>query len=149
MFVSEASRKSSPKVLYGILARSALDQLNKLDAAHLDGSVDETAYFQNLVRLLDLYRTDALHRPMPKAVLDRRPVDLRSLKQEKAEATAVEQALSRARASAFPNVQKDVVIERLRTIFVQICTEDAEQLSEAEIQSVKKFLKALVSELKQ
>jgi hypothetical protein len=144
MFVSENSRKSRPKVLYGILAKSALAQLDQ----HND-DVDEAAYFQNLVRLLDLYGSNSLHRPTPKAVLDRRPIDVRSIQRNKADADAVENALSRAHTQVLPKLDKDEVVGRLRNIFLRICTQDSGRISAADLNLAKKFLKALVSELKQ
>jgi hypothetical protein len=143
MLVSEDSRRSRPLVLYGILAKSALSQLN--DSRK---ETDRSAYFQNLIRLIDLYRSDVLNRPAPKAVLDRRPSDPRSVLRERNDAEAVRTALIRAHKIVYPSMTKDEVVEHLKAAFLKISQQRIDELPVIEVMQLKKFLEELTTALK-
>jgi hypothetical protein len=143
MLVSEDSRRSRPIVLYGILAKSALNQLERPNV-----DLDQSAYFQNLVRLLDMYRNNALHKPAPKAILDRRPADPRRIRRGKAEADAVQAALATAHEAVYPGMRKEEVVTHLRAIFSKIAQREISQLSVQDVQQAKTFLMELSKALK-
>jgi hypothetical protein len=143
MLVSEDNRRSRPIILYGILAKSALNQLE-----HPGEDFDQSAYFQNLVRLLDLYQSNALHKPAPKAILDRRPADLRGTRRGKAEAEAVQTALSSAHEAVYPGVAKENVVRHLRAIFLKIAQHQINEISPEDVRQAKSFLMELSKALK-
>jgi hypothetical protein len=143
MLVSEDSRRSRPIVLYGILAKSALNQLERPSR-----DSDQSAYFQNLVRLLDLYQNNALHKPAPKAILDRRPADPRGIRRGKAEADAVQAALAIAHEAVYPGVAKVDVVKRLRAIFAKIAQHEISEIPVEDVRQAKCFLMELSKALK-
>ena len=143
VLISEDSRRSRPIVLYGILAKSALKQLEDPS-----GGFDESAYFQNLIRLLDLYQNNALHKPAPRAILDRRPADPRGIRRGKAEADAVQTALAIAHEAVYPGVAKEDVIKHLRAIFAKIAQHQISQVPVEDIRQAKIFLMELSRALK-
>jgi hypothetical protein len=143
MLVSEDSRRSRPIVLYGILAKSALNQLE-----HPTGDLDQSAFFQNLIRLLDLYQNNALHKPAPKAILDLRPADPRGIRRGREEADAVQTALEIAHEAVYPGVPKEDVVKRLRAIFAKIAQQEISQVPIEDVQRAKSFLLELSKALK-
>jgi hypothetical protein len=143
MLVSEDSRRTRPIVLYGILAKSALNQLE-----HPTPELDQSAFFQNLVRLLDLYQNNALHKPAPRAILDRRPADSRGIRRGKEDAEAVQSALAIAHEAVYPGGAKDEVVKRLRTIFARIAQQEISQIPAEDVQHAKSFLMELSKALK-
>jgi hypothetical protein len=143
MLVSEDSRRSRPIVLYGILAKSALNQLE-----HPRHDLDQSAFFQNLVRLLDLYLNNALHKPVPKAVLDRRTADPRGIRRIKQEADAVQSAIAIAHEAVFPGMPKEEVVARLQAIFSRIAQREISQIPTDDVGQAKAFLIELSKALK-
>lgn len=135
MLVSENTRRSRPTVLYGILAKTALSQLDEAPEAK-----GRSAYFQNLVRLLDLYRLDALRRPTPKAVLDRRRTASNCIRREKVEADAVQSALARAHKAIFDQVEKEQVVDQLIMVFSKLAQGRDGEIAAADLQAAKRFL---------
>ena len=69
MLIAENTRRSRLPVLYGILAKSALSQFDTQPP-----NVRRSAYFQNLITLLEMYRYGTLRQPSHRAVLDRREI---------------------------------------------------------------------------
>jgi hypothetical protein len=143
MLVSEDSRRSRPIVLYGILAKSALNQLE-----HPSRDLDQSAFFQNLVRLLDLYQNNALHKPAPKAILDRRVADPRGMRRVKEEADAVQSAIAIAHEAAYPGVPKEQVVKRLQAIFAKIAEREINEIPVDDVRQAKDFLIELSKALK-
>lgn len=143
MLVAEQSRRSRPTVLYGILAQSALSQL-----ANTSDAKSRFAYFQNLIRLLDLYRLNTLHRPAPKAVLDRRRTASNSIRREKTEADQVQSALSRAHNVAYHQLEKEELVDYLKVVFLKLSQGREAELAHEDLDSVKRFLSELARALK-
>lgn len=143
MLVSEDSRRTRPIVLYGILAKSALNQLE-----HPTRELDQSAFFQNLVRLLDLYQNNTLQRPAPRAILDRRPADSREIRRGKEDAEAVQSAIAIAHEAVYPGVAKVEVVKRLRAIFAKIAQQEISQIPAEDVQHAKNFLMELSKALK-
>jgi hypothetical protein len=142
MLVTDHSRRSNPRVLYGMLAESALEQLN-VDSAE---TTERRAYFENLIRLLDMYRYDSLRRASHRAVLDRRKTDLKSLQREQSANVAVEKALDSAREAAFQGMDRAQVVDQLKAIFVGLMQDqpvDGDALTRA-----KTFLEVFAASLR-
>jgi len=143
MFIAEQSRRGRPTVLYGILAKTALSQLESSSEAK-----GRSAYFQNLIRLLDLYRLDALHRPTPKAVLDRRRTASNNIRRDKIEADAVQAALTHAHKAVFNDLGKEQVVECLTAVFSKLGRGRDAELASGDLQIAKRFLVELTQALK-
>ena len=144
MLIPEGNRRSNLRVLYGILAQSALQQID----AHEAHAERQAAYFQNLIRLLEMYRYGRLARPSPRAVLDRRQSDIRQLKRDRLDAEAVEAAIRTAHENAYPNVPKDEVVERLVTLFARLSRNELPGVPGDEINAAKRFLEELATALR-
>jgi hypothetical protein len=131
-------------VLYGILAESALEQINA--AAPEDSS--RRAYLQNLIRLLEMYRYNSLRRPSPRAVLDRRQTDLKSRERERLANEAVERALDAARTTIYDGFDKAQLAEHLKEIFVLMMRGEVAAIEQADLQRVKRFLETFGTALR-
>jgi hypothetical protein len=143
MLISEESRRSRPLILYGILAKSALSQLE-----HSRTEIDRSPYFDNLIRLLELYSNDVLNRHTPRAVLDRQPSDLGAIRRDKSEADAVRQALDRAHNIVYPEMTKDEVVQYLKAAFSKISNRKISEIPSFDVEKLKKFLAELTAALK-
>jgi hypothetical protein len=132
------------RVLYGILAQSALQRIDGQEAS----AERQAAYFQNLIRLLKMYRYGRLARPSPRAVLDRRQPDIRQLKRDRLDAEAVEVAIRTAHENAYPNVPKDQVVEKLVAVFEQLGKNQHAGIQTDEIDAAKRFLEELAAALR-
>jgi hypothetical protein len=130
------SRRSNLRVLYGILAKSALENFDATEQSN------RRIYFLNLIRLLEMYRFDSLKRTSPRAVLDRRQTDVRVLRQERSDTSAVERALHSAHLAVFPDLSKDAFVARLKGLFNRVVNSDS-ALSHAELRQAQRFLEEL------
>lgn len=142
MLIAESRRRSNPRVLYGILAESALEQFD-------DNSTDSEnrrAYFQNLIRLLEMYRYNTLRRTAPRAVLDRRQTDLKALKRDRADNESVEQALSSAHRTVYANLEKDELLQHFKDLFGRISRQAP--VSAEELAKARQFLEVLAQALR-
>jgi hypothetical protein len=144
MLVGEGSRRSNLRVLYGILAQSALKDFEseQPQAEH------RNAYLLNLIRLLEMYRYETLRQPSHRAVLDRRQSNRNEANREKLEAEAIEQALRTAHEAIYPNQSRAEVVERLKAIFYRVIRDQVGPESGEEIETAKRFLEALVAALR-
>lgn len=141
MLIAENTRRSSARVLYGILAQSALSQFDApQDALH------RNAYFQNLLTLLEMYQYGTLYRPSHRAVLDRREVTKEEFQMEKSEAEKVEAAIRAAHQAAFQNLSREELVQHLRSVFIRVS--EGQQITGEEIASAKNFLTVLRKSLR-
>ena len=146
MLVSENSRRSKVHVLYGILAKSALEQFDAEESA-LDP--ERSAYFQNLIRLLEMYRYESLQRPTPRAVLDRHQHQRLDSGRELQEATLVEAALKKAHTSVYPDYDKQELLEHLKGLFSRVLSRESNNApSILEVRQAKKFLREFAAGLR-
>lgn len=136
MLIAENTRRSSARVLYGILAQSALSQFDApQDALH------RNAYFQNLLTLLEMYQYGTLCRPSHRAVLDRREVTREEFQMEKSEAAKVEAAIQAAHQAAFQDLSREQLVQHLRSVFMRVS--EGQQVSPDEVAPAKMFLTVL------
>jgi hypothetical protein len=144
MLVSESKRRSNPRVLYGILARSALERIAD-NTAH---DKDAIAYFRNLARLLEMYRFNSLRRTAPRAVLERRKADVKSLLRDRAENEAVERALSIAHESVYAGVDREELVQHLKGLLDQVSINGVAQVSATDLEKMRHFLSQFATALK-
>lgn len=137
MLIAENTRRSSARVLYGILAQSALSQFD----ARQGEALHRSAYFQNLLTLLEMYQYSTLCRPSHRAVLDRREVTKEEFELEKSEAEKVEAAIQSAHQEVFQDLSREELVDRLRSVFSRVA--GGQQVSPEEVASAKSFLTVL------
>lgn len=142
MLVAESTRRSRLSVLYGILAQSALSQFDTNPP-----ETRRTAYFQNLIKLLEMYRYGTLRQPSHRAVLDRRETTKREFEQEKLEAEVVERALKAAHKVAYETMSKEQMVEHLKQLFLQI-TQEHFTFAASDIRQAKLFLETFAKALR-
>jgi hypothetical protein len=136
MLIAENTRRSSARVLYGILAQSALSQFDApLDTQH------RSAYFQNLLKLLEMYQYGTLCRPSHRAVLDRHEVTKEEFQMERSEAERVEAAIQAAHNATFQNLSREELVQRLRNIFIRVS--EGQPVAPEDVASAKNFLTIL------
>jgi hypothetical protein len=144
MLVADSRRRSDPRVLYGILAESALEQLQSKSPEE----TERRAYLQNLIRLLEMYQYNSLRRPAPRAVLDRRKADLKSRERELAANVEVEHALDAARQAVYEGFERAQMVEHLKFVFGRLMRNEAADIEQADLQRVKAFLEAFAESLR-
>lgn len=141
MFVAESSRRSNLRVLYGILAQSALEQFNaRTEETHRD------VYFQNFVRLLEMYRHKSLRRPSPRAVLDRRASSVQELRRKKKEADAIDDALEHARQTVYGELSREQLVDHLKTLFSDVMKD--RPVARGDVRLAKRFLEVFAESLR-
>jgi hypothetical protein len=144
MLVTESRRRSNPRVLYGILAQSALEQLGERPAAE----DIRRAYLQNVVRLLEMYRFETLRRTTPRAVLDRSQVSSNSLRREREENELVANALESAHQRVYPDLTRDELVLHLKGLFSQLYREELHNLTREEMRKARSFLESFAAALR-
>lgn len=142
MLVGESSRRSSLRVLYGILAQSALQQF---DAPEQEER--RVAYFHNLITLLEMYRYETLRQPSHRAVFDRRETPRSESKLEKLEADTVERALKTAHDAVYNGQTKEEMVEHLKLLFARVIRKDFD-IDPEQIQRAKRFLETFAKALR-
>jgi len=145
VLVAESSRRSNLRVLYGILAQSALEQFVE-PRTH---DVERTASFLNLIRLLDMYQYGSFQRTSPRAVLDRRQIDLKELKHTHTESLAIEAAMQAAHDAVYPTLSRAQLVESLKLLFSRVSKNEFHALSSGELKLAQKFLKEFTKALGQ
>jgi hypothetical protein len=109
---------------------------------------DAAAYFRNLSRLLEMYRFDALRRTAPRAVLDRRKADVRTLLRERADNDAVERALTAAHQSVYAGVEREEFVRHLKGLFELVSKQGTTEIPAADLQRLRRFLSHFAAALK-
>jgi hypothetical protein len=142
MLIAESTRRSRLSVLYGILAQSALSQFDANPP-----KTRRSAYFQNLITLLEMYRYETLRQPSHRAVLDRRETTKREFQQENMEAEVVERALKAAHNAVYATMSKEQMVEHLKGLFLQITQKDF-NLAAKDIRHAKLFLETFAKALR-
>lgn len=144
MLVADNRRRSNPRVLYGILAESALEQL-KSESPEED---QLRAYFKNLIRLLEMYRYGSLRRPSPRAILDRRQSDLKSREREQLANADVEQALDAARQTVYGDLDKAQTVDLLKSVFEHLIRDELAAVEADALSRATQFLEAFAAALR-
>ena len=116
MNVQSTLRRSNPRVMCSILAGAMLERFEKKKEPEEFRNV----YFDNLIRLLEMYRYDALHSHNPLGVLER--LDLPSVDFPSAESgiEVIDAVFHAAHSALYPSLDKEQLVKHLREILEQI-----------------------------
>jgi hypothetical protein len=133
MPVASRNKQAKPTVLYGLLARQALQSLEP----HRE--VERSAYLKNVIRLLERYRFDAFNDLEKRGILDRRSLNRYELKTRKIEFDKLNLALDSARTSVFAGCSKDRAASKLIGVLTKINT-DIDDVAKSELKTLRQFL---------
>lgn len=111
MLIAEREQRSDATVLYGILTRAALERFDSRPGEESGRDV----YFTNLIRLLEMYRFQALKPIQTHGVLEVRALGPETLGPEDDKTDLVERALDSARLAVWPAESKEEVTTLLQS----------------------------------
>ena len=144
MLIDEREQRSDATVLYGILARAALE---RFDSPPGEGS-ERDVYFTNLIRLLEMYRYQTLKQIQMQGVLDVRPLGREMLGPEDDKTDLVEQALDSARLAIWPSESKEDVTTLLQSVLKKLRDLGAQSINEPEkLATTRRFLEEFQRQL--
>lgn len=133
--------RGDPRVVAGLLAKEVLATI---DAAH---ERQMPSSFISFIRLLDTYRHDAFRTRKQRGVLERS--DNVPRRPPAADTTSrVRQALAAAHAEVFGDASRPEVVAYLIRVLEPCFREDRPQPSPAEIDKTKRFIEALIRNLR-
>lgn len=142
MPIAERSQASDLRVVYGLLANSALKELD-----HPATSTSEV-YFVNLVRLLDMYKHGKFSGQRPHGVLESKPLRQYSLVNRDRGEQEVRHALDAARLHADPASQTEQFVSGLREVLLSLARGNSKSVTEESISMLRKFVTKLAEELR-
>ncbi len=141
MFIQSARRKSDPRAAAGILARAALKRFEIRDEPDRLRNV----YFTNLIRLLEMYKYDALRERNPQGILERREItdiDL-AIADSEPGLEALDELLRAAHKKYYPKLDKKHLVDHLRTVLEQIQHQGPRSINAVELEKIQLFLAQL------
>src|SRR5580704_19237489 len=117
MLIGEESRQSNLRVMYGLLASTALARIDDSKRKEPQGATRDV-YFINLIRLLEMYRYGSFYSPPPYGVLETKPLDSNQLTKNDSgqEAELVLRAIERAHALV-SELSREQFVEQIETVF--------------------------------
>lgn len=133
MPVASQNKQARPTVLYGLLARQALESLDT------DGDGERAAYLNNFVRLIERYRYGAFNDVERRGILDRRAFNRREAKARRSEFLKLTSALDSARTVVFRRLSKDRASAKLIGILTTV-SGGARSISKPEIKQLRGFI---------
>jgi hypothetical protein len=142
MTIAERSQTSDLRVVYGLLANSALKELD-----HPANSTSEV-YFVNLVRLLDMYKHGKFSGHRPHGVLESKPLRQYSLVNRDRGEKDVRHALDVARRHADPSSETEPFVSSLRETLLTLARGNSKSVSTESISLLKRFITKLAEELR-
>jgi type II secretory pathway pseudopilin PulG len=148
MLIGDEGRRSNLRVMYGILASTALARLNS--AQEGEGRTSEReVYFLNLIRLLEMYRYGTFYSPPPNGVLESKPLTTNQLSQGNAgpESEMVLKAIQAAHASV-SDLPRDRFVDFLEVVFDALHRSAAASLDKDSVKKARDFLTCFVAELR-
>ena len=148
MLIGIEGRRSNLRVMYGILATSALA---RFDAARVHSGQQDMreVYFVNLIRLLEMYRYGTFYSPPPNGVLERKSLASNPLSHPDTgnESKFVLGAIERAHASV-SNLPREQFVESMEAVFDALHRRAVDSLDAASITEARNFLTAFIAELR-
>ena len=136
MSVQSPNRSSNPRVMCGMLARATLERFEKKDEPERFRNV----YFYNLIRLLEMYRYDALHEHNPYGVLERKELPSVNFPSLQPGLEVVDHAFQTAHHELYPSMGKDELVTYLRDTLEKIRAGDAGAVEMSEVAKLRNFL---------
>jgi hypothetical protein len=148
MLIGNEGRQSNLRVMYGMLASSALAKFDAQRPAK--GEIDvRDVYFINLIRMLEMYRYGRFYSPPPNGVLETAPLMENPLAQtdEESESQFVLAAIAKAHASV-SKLPREKFVESMEGVFQAVYRRDFQSLDAKRIFEAKAFLTHFVAELR-
>ncbi|HEY1771911.1 MAG TPA: hypothetical protein VGH91_01815 [Gammaproteobacteria bacterium] len=144
MLTQPLSRKSDPRVLYGILAQEALNRL-----AHSEAPKDAwETYYASLLQLLDMYCYDSFEESQSSGVLAPQRSLLETLDNDTQELRQIALAMESAHHQAFPKETREQVVLLLRNVLkIVYSSQSQEELSLESVTSARKFFQEFLRKI--
>jgi hypothetical protein len=138
MSIAEQKSVSDLRVVYGLLANSALKEIDK------PANDTREVYLINLVRMLDMYRTGKLTGRRPHGVLESKPVRTYTLKKKDNSIEQVQYALDIARDYASPGLDPENFFAKTRQTLLSLAQKNQEgNVTADSVEFVKRFVSKL------
>ncbi|HZE44701.1 MAG TPA: hypothetical protein VE058_12985 [Steroidobacteraceae bacterium] len=145
MLVAESNQQGEMRVLYGILARAAMERFGKVPKEETES---RDIYFLGILRLLDMYRFDSIKSGAPVGILETPTFHPDYLASEQEDQGAIENALASTHASMRPNqTDKNAFVEEVKAALENVHKRGAGASTSARA-IAKEFLEGLIQELK-
>lgn len=147
MLIGDEGRQSNLRVMYGILASTALSRLDSAQEGESAQS-ERDVYFVNLIRLLEMYRYGTFYSPPPNGVLETKPLASNQLSRSdtELESELVLRAIERAHASV-SDLPREQFVELMETVFSALHHAAASSVEVASVKTARDFLTRFVAEL--
>jgi hypothetical protein len=142
MSIAERSRTSDLRVVYGLLATSALKELDQPRNSSRD------VYLVNLIRLLDMYRHGKFSGRRPHGVLESKPLRQYSFVRQNRGEKDVRNALDQARTFACPGADTESFVAHTRETLLSLAQGDSTSVDTESIDILKRFITKLAEELR-
>lgn len=140
MLASPSTLRSDPVVMCGLLARAAL---RAIEAPAEKDSRD--VFISTLIRLLEMYRFEALQERNPQGILDHRPMVADAIAMSAGTLPMVDAAIGMALAAAYPDEETHSVAALLQGHLADL--RDGRDIQAADQARVRRFIEALIEAL--
>ncbi len=145
MLVAESNQQGEMRVLYGILARAAMERFGKVPNEETES---RDIYFLGILRLLDMYRFDSVKSGAPVGIFETPTFHTDYLTSEQEDQDAIENALAVTHASMRPDqTDKNVFVEEIKAALDNVHKRGA-GASMSSRTVAKEFLERLIQALK-
>jgi hypothetical protein len=145
MLVAESNQQGEMRVLYGILARAAMERFGK---APKEEAESRDIYFLGILRLLDMYRFDSIKGGAPVGILETPTFQPDYLASEQEDQNAIEDALAVTHAAMRPRqTDKNAFVEEIKTALEEVHRHPS-SASAKERAVAREFLGRLIEALK-
>jgi hypothetical protein len=145
MLVAESNQQGEMRVLYGILARAAMERFGKVPKEETES---RDIYFLGILRLLDMYRFDSVKSGAPVGIFETPTFHPDYLASEQEDQSAIEDALAVTHASMRPNqTDKSEFVEEVKAALESVHKRGASASASARA-TAQEFLEVLIQALK-
>jgi hypothetical protein len=145
MLVAESNQQGEMRVLYGILARAAMERFGKVPK---EDAESRDIYFLGILRLLDMYRFDSVKSGAPVGIFETPTFHTDYLASEQEDQGAIENALAATHASMRPGqTDKSAFVGEIKTALESVHRRGAGASTSARA-IAKEFLERLIQALK-
>jgi len=145
MLIADTNQQGEMRVLYGILARAAMERFGRVPK---EDTESRDIYFIGILRLLDMYRFDSIKSGAPVGIFETPTFQTDYLASEQEDQGAIEKALAATHASMRPDqADKNAFVEEIKTALENVHKRGAGASSSARAVA-KEFLERLIQSLK-
>jgi hypothetical protein len=145
MLVADTNQQGEMRVLYGILARAAMERFAN---ASKEEAESRDIYFRSILRLLDMYRFDSVRSGAPVGILETPTFHVDYLASEQDDQDAIERALEATHKSMRPDQPEKVAfVEEIKGAIESVYRRGA-NAPESARKVAREFLQGLIEALK-